>query len=143
MRRLGGARPPEFPVSRGSPARRFARGVTHLTSAVLRDDRVIVPEARLGAFTDNLAAHTLGAVLSEAFVSENDFRDVSIEDTRLLLGLNAIECYDLDVEGLTEIASRIGPTPEQLNQDPNLRTPDDAIRKARWWFDDYGMEWRD
>ena len=74
---------------------------------------------------------------------ETDFRDVSIEDTRRLLGLNAIECYDLDVAGLTEIAGRIGPTPRQLHQDPALRTPPGAIREARWWFDDYGIPWKD
>ncbi len=74
---------------------------------------------------------------------ETDFQEVSIEDTRLLLGLNAIECYDLDADGLGEIAARVGPTPEKLNQDPDLRTPDNAIREARWWFDAYGMEWKD
>ena len=73
---------------------------------------------------------------------ETDFREVSIEDTRRLLGLNAIECYDLDVAALSEIATRVGPTPDQLHQDHDLRTPPDAIRRARWWFDDYGMEWR-
>ncbi len=72
---------------------------------------------------------------------ESDFRDVSIEDTRRLLGLNAVECYDLDVAGLEEIAARVGPTPEQLHQDPELRTAPDAIRRARWWFDDYGIPW--
>lgn len=72
---------------------------------------------------------------------ETDFQQVSIEDTRLMLGLNAVKCYDLDLEGLTEIAARIGPTPEKLNQDLDLRTPDNAIREARWWFDDYGMEY--
>jgi hypothetical protein len=72
---------------------------------------------------------------------ESDFQEVSIEDTRLILGLNAVECYDLDLPALKEIASRVGPTPEQLHQDPSLRTPDDAIRTARWWFDDYGMAW--
>jgi predicted TIM-barrel fold metal-dependent hydrolase len=72
----------------------------------------------------------------------SDFRDVSIEDTRLLLGLNAVRCYDLDLPELTEIAGRVGPTPSQLHQDPDLRTPDDAIRQARWWFDDYAMEWK-
>ena len=36
-----------------------------------------------------------------------------------------------------------GPTPEQLNQDLDLRTPPDAIREARFWFDDYGIEWKD
>jgi len=72
---------------------------------------------------------------------ENDFQDVSIEDTRRLLGLNAIECYDLDVAGLTEVANRVGPTPEKLNQDPNLRTSETAKREGRWWFDEYGIEW--
>jgi predicted TIM-barrel fold metal-dependent hydrolase len=71
-----------------------------------------------------------------------DFREVSIEDTRLLLGLNAVRCYDLDLPGLTDIAGSVGPTPSSLGQDPDLRTPDDAIRTARWWFDAYGMEWR-
>ena len=28
---------------------------------------------------------------------QTDFRQVSIEDTRLLLGLNAVRCYDLDL----------------------------------------------
>jgi predicted TIM-barrel fold metal-dependent hydrolase len=73
---------------------------------------------------------------------ETDFQQVSIEDTRLLLGLNAVRCYDLDLDGLTEIAGRVGPTPQQLHQDPSLRTAPDAIRTARWWFDDYGMEWK-
>ena len=71
---------------------------------------------------------------------ENDFREISIEDTRLLLGLNAVECYDLDMAGLSEIADRIGPTPEQLNQNPDLRTPPNAVREARWWLDEYGIE---
>ena len=42
---------------------------------------------------------------------ENDFQDVSIEDTRRLLGLNAIECYDLDVEGLTTCLLYTSPSP--------------------------------
>ena len=73
---------------------------------------------------------------------ETDFRDVPIEDTRRLLGTNAIECYDLDVAGLTDIAARIGPTPESFGQDPALRTPPDAVRQARWWFDEYNIEWK-
>jgi predicted TIM-barrel fold metal-dependent hydrolase len=73
---------------------------------------------------------------------ETDFQQVSVEDARLLLGENAIKCYGLDEKGLGEIASRIGPTPEQLNQDLDLRTPPNAIREARWWFDDYNMEWK-
>jgi predicted TIM-barrel fold metal-dependent hydrolase len=73
---------------------------------------------------------------------QTDFRSVSIEDTRRLLGLNAVECYDLDVAGLTEIAERVGPRPSDLHQDPELRTPPDAVRAARWWFDQYGIEWK-
>jgi predicted TIM-barrel fold metal-dependent hydrolase len=72
---------------------------------------------------------------------ETDFQKVSIEDTRLLLGLNAVKCYNLDLSALTKIAQEVGPTPEKLNQDPSLRTAPDAIREARWWFDDYAMEW--
>ncbi|MFM7069086.1 MAG: amidohydrolase family protein, partial [Actinomycetes bacterium] len=71
-----------------------------------------------------------------------DFQQVSVEDTRLILGLNAMKCYDLDVNGLNAIAAQVGPTPTSLHQDLTLRTPDDAIRSARWWFDDYGMEWK-
>ncbi|MBK6668313.1 MAG: amidohydrolase [Actinobacteria bacterium] len=70
-----------------------------------------------------------------------DFRDVSIGDTRLLLGLNAVECYRLDRTALQGVAERIGPRPSDLGQDPDLRTPHDAVRTARWWFDDYGMTW--
>ena len=71
---------------------------------------------------------------------ENDFRDVSIEDTRRLLGINAVECYGLDFEGLNAVANRVGPTPKQLNQDPELRTSENALREARWWIDEYGCE---
>ena len=71
---------------------------------------------------------------------ENDFRDVSIEDARLLLGLNAIDCYGLDEAGLRQVADRVGPTPEQLGQDPGLRTAEGATRTARWWLDEYGCE---
>ena len=67
---------------------------------------------------------------------------MSIEDTRRLLGLNAMACYDLDVAGLEAVAARVGPTPEDLHQDPPLRTAPDAIRTARWWFDAYNMEWK-
>ena len=44
---------------------------------------------------------------------------------------------------LAEIAARVGPTPrEARTRTPNLRTTPDAIREARWWFDDYGIEWK-
>ena len=72
---------------------------------------------------------------------ETDFQQIPIEETRLLLGLNAVKCYDLDEAALREIADEVGPTPEQLNQDPALRTDPNAIREARWWFEDYGVPW--
>jgi hypothetical protein len=71
-----------------------------------------------------------------------DFRTVPVEETRLLLGRNAIRCYDLDLDALSAIAADIGPRPSELNQDLSLRTQPDAIREARFWFDDYGIEWR-
>lgn len=73
----------------------------------------------------------------------NDFQAVPVEETRLLLGLNAVRCYDLDLDALTELAAEIGPTPERLGQDLDLRTPPNAIHDARFWFDDYGIEWVD
>lgn len=72
---------------------------------------------------------------------QTDFRDVSVEDTRRLLGLNAIECYGLDASSLAAVAQRVGPTPSSLNQKLDLRTPDGTIRSARWWFDAYNMDW--
>jgi predicted TIM-barrel fold metal-dependent hydrolase len=72
---------------------------------------------------------------------EKDFQQVSIEDTRLLLGLNAVRCYDLDLPALEQVAAEIGPRPSDLHQDADLRTAPDAVRTARWWFDAYGIEW--
>ena len=74
---------------------------------------------------------------------ETDFQQIPVEETRLLLGLNAVRCYDLDVDGLTKIAENIGPTPLELNQDLDLRTSPTAIRDARFWFEDYNIEWPD
>ena len=74
---------------------------------------------------------------------ETDFQEIPVEETRLLLGLNAVRCYDLDLDGLTKIAEDIGPTPLELNQDLSLRTSPTAIREARFWFEDYNIEWPD
>ena len=59
----------------------------------------------------------------------------------VFLGLNAIRCYDLDLDALTTIAADIGPRPSELGQDLDQRTPPDAIREARFWFEDYGIDW--
>ena len=71
---------------------------------------------------------------------KNDFQDATIEDTRRLLGLNAVDCYGLDEVGLQAVADRIGPTPADMGQSPDLRTAPDATRTARWWLDEYGCE---
>ncbi|GIS98515.1 MAG: hypothetical protein CM1200mP26_02280 [Acidimicrobiales bacterium] len=52
---------------------------------------------------------------------KNDFQDATIEDTRRLLGLNAVDCYGLDEVGLQAVADRIGPTPADMGQSPDLR----------------------
>lgn len=70
---------------------------------------------------------------------ETDFRDVSVEDTRLLLGLNAAACYGLDVAGLEKVAARVGPRPSGLHQDLGRRTGEGDIRAARWWYDEYKL----
>ncbi len=72
---------------------------------------------------------------------ETDFQQVPVEETRLLLGLNAVRCYNLNLDELTAIAGDIGPTPTDLNQDLDLRTDPNAVREARFWFDDYNIEW--
>jgi predicted TIM-barrel fold metal-dependent hydrolase len=68
----------------------------------------------------------------------SDFHDVPIEDTRKLLGETAARVYGFDVDALRPIADRIGPTPQDLGQDPTNRATDpDEIRRARWWKDEY------
>jgi hypothetical protein len=86
--------------------------------------------------------HPEGTWPNTALRLATDFREVPVEETRLLLGLNAVRCYDLDLDALSEIAAAIGPTPAQLHQDLDRRTPADAVREARFWFDDYGIEWK-
>ena len=71
---------------------------------------------------------------------KNDFQDATVEDTRRLLGLNAADCYGLDEAGLQAVADQIGPTPEDLGQSLDARTPPDAMRTARWWLDEYGCK---
>jgi predicted TIM-barrel fold metal-dependent hydrolase len=69
----------------------------------------------------------------------HDFHDVPVEDARQLLGATAARVYGFDVKALTPIAERIGPTPADLGQDPDLRTDPDEVRRARWWKDEYGV----
>ena len=70
----------------------------------------------------------------------SDFVDVPVEDTRKLLGETAAVCYGFDLDALAPIAERVGPTPEDLGQDPDLRTDPDEVAKARWWKAEYDVQ---
>ena len=70
----------------------------------------------------------------------SDFTKVPVEDARKLLGLTAAHCYGFDLDALRPIAERIGPTPADLGQDPDLRTDPEAVRAARWWRDEYQVQ---
>jgi len=69
----------------------------------------------------------------------SDFGDVPVEDARLLLGGTAARCYGFDVDVLRPIADRVGPTPEDLGQDPSVRTDPDAATTAQWWKQEYRL----
>jgi predicted TIM-barrel fold metal-dependent hydrolase len=49
------------------------------------------------------------------------FAGVPLNEARLILGQNAIDCFDLDRRTLETIAAQIGPTPEQLLGDHHVR----------------------
>jgi predicted TIM-barrel fold metal-dependent hydrolase len=69
----------------------------------------------------------------------SDFGALPVDDTALLLGGTAARCYGFDVEALRPIADRIGPTPSDLGQDPDVRADPDEVRRARWWKQEYGV----
>jgi hypothetical protein len=37
------------------------------------------------------------------------------------------------------VAERVGPTPQDLGQDPSLRTDPEEVARARWWKAEYGL----
>jgi hypothetical protein len=68
----------------------------------------------------------------------NTFASVPEDDTRRILGENALDVYNLDLEVLRPIADRIGPTPEELS---NPLAPDEfppfrgaAFRQLGEWM---------
>jgi len=63
-----------------------------------------------------------------------------VEDARKLLGETAARCYGFDLAALRPLAERIGPTPDDLGQDPGRRTDPEEVRAARWWKDEYGVQ---
>ena len=75
--------------------------------------------------------------------STTDFRAVPVEETRLLLGLNAVRCYDLDLDALDgHRGRRSGRRPSSSTRTSTCARRPNAIREARFWFDDYGIEWK-
>ena len=62
-----------------------------------------------------------------------------MEDTRQLLSETAAGVYGFSLDELQPIADRVGPTPQDLGQDPSLRTDPDEVGHARWWKAEYGI----
>jgi predicted TIM-barrel fold metal-dependent hydrolase len=71
---------------------------------------------------------------------KGDFGGIPVEDARKLLGETAARCYGFDLDALRPVAEKIGPTPEDLGQDPSLRTDPEDVRTARWWKDEYRVQ---
>ena len=51
----------------------------------------------------------------------------------------AANVYGFDLKALQPIADRIGYSPADLGQDPNLIADPMADAKAKWWLEDYGI----
>jgi predicted TIM-barrel fold metal-dependent hydrolase len=58
------------------------------------------------------------------------FHGVPENETRQMLGLNAIECYGLDLAPLEAIAEQIGPSPAEIHDQPPPPNPDQTERAA-------------
>jgi predicted TIM-barrel fold metal-dependent hydrolase len=69
----------------------------------------------------------------------SDFGGLPVDDTAALLGGTAARCYGFDTAALRPIADRIGPTPEDLGQDPARLSDPGEIGAAQWWKDEYGL----
>jgi predicted TIM-barrel fold metal-dependent hydrolase len=70
---------------------------------------------------------------------KESFHDVPVDDTAELVGLTAISCYGMDGTALRAIAERVGPTPEDLGQDPDLRSDPAERANGRWWKSEYQL----
>lgn len=70
---------------------------------------------------------------------QKDFVDIPVDETARILGGVAAGVYGLDLAKLQPIADRIGYTPTDLNQDPDLMASPTAERDAKWWLEDYGI----
>lgn len=54
------------------------------------------------------------------------FHDVPEDETRKILGLNALRCYHLDEAKLRAVADRIGPSPAEIHDQPPPPNPDEV-----------------
>ncbi len=50
------------------------------------------------------------------------FKDVPKDETRRILGLNAVELYGIDTAALTVLVDRIGPKVDEIHSDTPLAT---------------------
>jgi len=84
--------------------------------------------------------HPEGSWPNTAVKLKADFSDVPVAETRQLLGETAAGVYGFDLDELAPVAERVGPTPHDLGQDPNLPADPDAPAAAKWWLAQYGIE---
>lgn len=73
--------------------------------------------------------HSEGTWPHTRIALRHTFGDVPEDETRLILGENAIDVYHLDRAKLREVADRIGPTPDELRVPVDL----DDIPLGRSW----------
>ena len=50
-----------------------------------------------------------------------------------MLAGTAARVYGFDIDALAPIAARIGPTPDDLGQDPARAVDPEEVRRGRWW----------
>jgi predicted TIM-barrel fold metal-dependent hydrolase len=69
---------------------------------------------------------------------KKNFHDVPVDECRRILGETALRVYGFDEAALGEIASRVGPTPDDLGQtdQSQLAKWDEARRVGRHWVTD-------
>jgi predicted TIM-barrel fold metal-dependent hydrolase len=84
--------------------------------------------------------HPEGSWPNTAVKLKADFSDVPVAETRQLLGETAARVYGFDLEALAPVAERVGPTPHDLGQDPQLAADPNAAASAKWWLAEYGIE---
>ncbi|HUC36673.1 MAG TPA: amidohydrolase family protein [Acidimicrobiales bacterium] len=83
--------------------------------------------------------HPEGSWPNTAAKLKADFCDVPVSETRQLLGGTAARVYGFDLDLLQPVADRVGPTPEDLGQDPELHSDPGAAESAKWWLAEYGI----